>query len=426
MVTGVSRGVETLGVQQVLKTPERAASASQKLRDTVGHGKVPAVKLLRNEVAASGEIKAFDTPHEDGKAKDTTPKDKESDKQPQRGGLSEAILGRLDVCKRIDHAADPSFEYHNFIPVQGISVTSPVTHQPLQIALNDKKDEIISGSIRAGGSWEADKLTLVFKALMQYPDASLLDIGTNLGVFTLMAAAEPLNRRVIGVEMQQREYSRLCASIRKNGLDDRIRLAGVAVGDHVGSVPIGSPDDNGDHNPGATGIVSDKGQMLKHIPSHANLGEVNMDTWDRIFPELIKDFHGIGKDFVMKIDVEGAELLFFEGAKNFFREHKPKFVLMETEFFSKADMQRVLDVTGLTPVTVKGKKLEGSLDSWFHKKEGENNVTLREKSDGSDSSSLLDGDKKSNARYNVDTDHDDYPVEDAILLVEQGSAFIQT
>ncbi len=52
-----------------------------------------------------------------------------------------------------------------------------------------KQDLYISGPIAAGGIYESHLLVLIMKALDNYPGALFINLGANLGVWTLFAAA---------------------------------------------------------------------------------------------------------------------------------------------------------------------------------------------------------------------------------------------
>ncbi len=59
-------------------------------------------------------------------------------------------------------------------------------------------DEWISMKINANGAWEQDIVNNVIRAMNAYPSAVFVDIGANIGMYTLVIAA--LKRKVVAVD----------------------------------------------------------------------------------------------------------------------------------------------------------------------------------------------------------------------------------
>ncbi len=47
----------------------------------------------------------------------------------------------------------------------------------------------VSGALAAGGVWEPHLLALIQKALKNYPEALFINLGANIGIWSLFAAA---------------------------------------------------------------------------------------------------------------------------------------------------------------------------------------------------------------------------------------------
>ena len=67
-----------------------------------------------------------------------------------------------------------------------------ICHHPTNV------DKFVSGSIAGSGIWEGHISILIDKALRRYPNATLLDIGANIGAHALYGAA--LGNKVWAVE----------------------------------------------------------------------------------------------------------------------------------------------------------------------------------------------------------------------------------
>ncbi|OWF46146.1 hypothetical protein KP79_PYT10293 [Mizuhopecten yessoensis] len=77
-------------------------------------------------------------------------------------------------------------------------------------------DEVVSGSILKNGMWEDDLVEGLRGYLSGDPDLVLLDIGANVGVFSLMAAK--LGRTVFSIDCLTKNVHRLCASVSAGNL----------------------------------------------------------------------------------------------------------------------------------------------------------------------------------------------------------------
>jgi hypothetical protein len=60
---------------------------------------------------------------------------------------------------------------------------------PLICVKPEQEDQYISKALRQKGMWEEGIVTSVLKVAVEYPDAVFLDLGSNLGVYSIMVAA---------------------------------------------------------------------------------------------------------------------------------------------------------------------------------------------------------------------------------------------
>jgi hypothetical protein len=99
---------------------------------------------------------------------------------------------------------------------------------PYKMCLYPQND-IISSTIRKDGVWEPHVLA-AFRAIMKLAPSSpanILDVGGNIGFFTLVAAAH--GQRVWTVEATRRNSQQIMNSLRLNGFEDRVctRMLGM-------------------------------------------------------------------------------------------------------------------------------------------------------------------------------------------------------
>ncbi|HEY8581146.1 MAG TPA: FkbM family methyltransferase [Beijerinckiaceae bacterium] len=147
------------------------------------------------------------------------------------------------------------------------------------------------------------------------PDFTFIDIGANVGGYSLFVAAQAGPRaRILAVEPQPEIFERLVFNIRQNPFAT-IKAIDCALADEDGEITLFLPS----HNRGETSmriVNADADGAKIRVPARTLLGVVEAE--------------GYAKIDAMKLDVEGAEDLIIEP---FFRKAPkalwPKLVLME-------------------------------------------------------------------------------------------------
>lgn len=138
---------------------------------------------------------------------------------------------------------------------------------------------------------------------------TVLDIGANIGWFTLLAAKHVGSTGIIhAFEPRPTTYNMLAKTIALNGLRSCVHLWEYALSDEAGELSInwGTNTDN----PGGAFVTRD-GLRQPGIES-ARVRAVRLDD---LLPDIAPD--------IIKIDVEGAEPLVFAGAANALKRRKP-------------------------------------------------------------------------------------------------------
>lgn len=187
------------------------------------------------------------------------------------------------------------------------------------------------------GYWEY-WLTRHFAAVIR-PGDTVIDIGANLGYYTLLAADLVGDTgQVIAVEPNPEVFRRLAASIAVNGFAPRVqpRNWAIAAPGESGSrrffVPTGEPKN---------GRFVAAGEDPVWLAAHGTLGEVALGTLD---PEQFQRV-----DFI-KIDVEGAELAVLEHLRPILERFRPK-VVCEVNFARGYGWDEVVHAFGTDALT---------------------------------------------------------------------------
>jgi FkbM family methyltransferase len=145
--------------------------------------------------------------------------------------------------------------------------------------------------------------------------ATVVDVGANLGAFSLNLAVRRPDLSFQAFEPVGYTHGFLAANVRRNKLEGRVRLHRAAVSDKPGTVEITNRQHTDNHilpgNGGSRGA------------SHETVPAVTVD-------DVVRNA-GIRGVALLKADVEGAELLALKGAQTLLREQRPDLFLEVVE-----------------------------------------------------------------------------------------------
>ncbi len=141
------------------------------------------------------------------------------------------------------------------------------------------------------------------------PSATLLDIGANFGYYSLVLS-EYLGRQcdVYSFEPFPASHERLVKNIAMNSLEKCITPFRLAIGDARDELCMREKIGN----TGGNYVDDDCAKGIKVV----------VDTLDQFVHE-----HGIDRIDFIKVDVEGLELKFIEGAKHTLGKYKPNMLI---------------------------------------------------------------------------------------------------
>lgn len=164
-------------------------------------------------------------------------------------------------------------------------------------------------------SFEYDVLTL-YKSLIK-PGNVVLDIGANVGLFSLLGAdlIGPDKGKIYAFEPAKDTFDALKKNIGLNNVTDKIELYALALSDKAGFVEMQTPSTNDSF------VQKDAFAYIKNSDEKTGIEANTMDA----FIEENK----IAKVDLIKIDIEGAELLCLKGGINTLKNHQP-IVLFES------------------------------------------------------------------------------------------------
>lgn len=153
-----------------------------------------------------------------------------------------------------------------------------------------------------------ESLTLkLFRELLQ-PDSTVIDVGANVGMYSIFFARIAERSRIFSFEPNEATRTVLQDNIILNGIDDRVEVLSYALSDSDSDAFLVCPEgrdafafltDNDEED-----SIPVKMMKLDTFVSNRNIDRVNL----------------------IKVDIEGAELLFLKGAECTLRDQRPVIV----------------------------------------------------------------------------------------------------
>lgn len=181
------------------------------------------------------------------------------------------------------------------------------------------QDHYVSGTLNSGVVWEADKLSAMKMAWLSAAVRGRLfvDVGANLGLFSLYAAAVGVER-VIAFEPLAPNVGLIVASLmRNNGFMERVHVVAAGAGSAISKQTMWVDL----INRGGSSFSSSK-LDIESVPRSRQqvVHNCTLVTLDAFVRERVG---------VMKIDIEGFESCAVVGARHLFREHGVTMIFLE-------------------------------------------------------------------------------------------------
>jgi FkbM family methyltransferase len=241
----------------------------------------------------------------------------------------------------------------------GMFVTTK-TDPPFLMSIHNPKEDEVSRHVQENGCWECSHIQGMLGALDKYPNSYFIDIGGNIGMWTLSAAAA--KKQTFTIEPSPDNFKRICKTVNKNAFHDRIHLMTIAATTKPETFRLNVPRGN----KGGTSVtsVSEQDDLAKedvNVIKGFRIDSLNLPT---------------DRPVVMKVDVEGHELQALLGAMSFLQSANIVYAMMELRPNLHKDdgWKKIVDVLvskGLEPFMLANgeTKLDvNDLSQWKHPK----------------------------------------------------------
>jgi FkbM family methyltransferase len=188
-------------------------------------------------------------------------------------------------------------------------------------------DEHVSGQLNDHGKWEPVVVRSFLRLLRALPNTHVIDIGANLGLYTLLATQ--YDRHVIAVEPLYDSLIRLHKSIQLNDVQHHVTVIANAIGIKHERLALNIVDKNlgasylsylDELAPPKKNIEN----LVEGIPPRV-LAEIDTITLD----DLVSIYPIFFKRAILKIDIEGFEALAFGNASILFNRTEIPAIYME-------------------------------------------------------------------------------------------------
>ena len=143
----------------------------------------------------------------------------------------------------------------------------------------------------------------------------VFDVGANIGFYSVSLGnrLKKLNGHLHAFEPVKNNFNRLLHNIALNDLEQIVTAHNIAIGDEEGTIEISMENSN---NATTGNAVMVKGKIpANHFGSNTNVRLTKLDT-------LIEE-QQISACHLIKIDIEGAEVMFLRGGKSFLGKNRP-------------------------------------------------------------------------------------------------------
>ncbi|KAK3576467.1 hypothetical protein CHS0354_028515 [Potamilus streckersoni] len=174
-----------------------------------------------------------------------------------------------------------------------------------------QKDIYVSGSLLQTGIWDLKQTQLIQRALNEFPEATFIDVGANIGYFSLLARA--MGRTVIAIEPTDANFLRLQEGVVRNKFSDNILMLKYAISDERTTVVMGEDE----HNQGGIAVA-------REISGPANISmSVEAITLDDLVNLILT------KEIIIKMDIEGYECKALYSSMELLEKFKVRYIFME-------------------------------------------------------------------------------------------------
>ena len=138
----------------------------------------------------------------------------------------------------------------------------------------------------------------------------VIDVGANVGYYAVeLGKVMGDFSRLLAIEPVRESFQQLERNVKLNELNDRVNMYMTAVGSIEGTAEIFIPETSGSSAASTRNLHNEENHSSQIVP---------VTTIDAIMSSS-----GLDKCDLIKIDVEGAELMVLQGAIGTIKKHKP-------------------------------------------------------------------------------------------------------
>lgn len=220
-----------------------------------------------------------------------------------------------------------NFNYLGFIrgrllfPVRNILLR----HKPLTIQAAGQKyllaaEGAIATDMWAGRYFEKQELELLLSMLQ--PGMTFVDVGANVGLFSIPAARKVADGCIYALEPASWTFERLTKNIHLNQIAN-LKAMRLALGERSGMAVL---------------HINARGRDGLNTLGEPTHGDSKVIGSEEVPLITLDDFlvqRGVARVDAMKIDVEGAELLVLKGGANLLSRADAPLILFESSFLTK-------------------------------------------------------------------------------------------
>ncbi|KAH3721079.1 hypothetical protein DPMN_063994 [Dreissena polymorpha] len=217
-----------------------------------------------------------------------------------------------DNCVRV---FDTSVDYSSAKQIHKCVALRIPSVKNIPICVYDPAIDIhVSRTIIANGNWEVANIQKVLSILQNDPRLVFLDLGCNVGVYTIAVAK--FGRPVTALDANRKNLEMLTTSLQKGNITGMVMLIWNALSDKAETV--GFKEDN--RNIGGL-------QMVSGVTNTTLLGDSNSSV-AIVLDDLVPLFRN--KSVFIKMDIETYDLKAIMGGKKFFEQVDVKYMFMDS------------------------------------------------------------------------------------------------
>lgn len=224
---------------------------------------------------------------------------------------------------------------------------------PFEMSVHDPEKEVISKYLKNDGCFECPILYALLNAMHTTGARTLVDIGGNIGMYTLHAAAS--NYSAVAFEPFKTNQERICQTVNRNaGFTDKVTLVGVALTEVTKTVSFDTSGfKNAVHRRGVGQLNLGSLIVKDSIASDgaAPQGDEGIDFAQGVMIDNLQDMlPAPGTHVALKVDVEGSECNALTGAMGYLSKISLEYVAAELSYErlqvcqSAGHLQPILDL----------------------------------------------------------------------------------